>query len=302
VTRGRLRLAVREYGGDGSPILLLHGAGRNLLDWDPVAESLSKRHRVAALDLRCHGQSGDAVWDWDEVCDDVLFVAEQLRMVRPAVVGHSLGGMIAAKCGRRPGAISAAINIDGHGIGRPEQYVGLTAEAVAEGRDRMRAMSESMTLTAAMTAEEAEAARQQALQNARSLGLSEQFADQCWQRSLQRTPDGVVTRPVAACMKQLLAAVGDLDLFEDYRSCTVPLLIFNATRPMPGAAPEWMDELMSALRLGLRRDLAQLEQECSHVRVVEMDATHALILTSVGEVAQRVLSFLGPTSEPDCGR
>lgn len=292
MTRGGLRLAVRDYDGSGSPIVLVHGGGRTLLDWDRMAARLTRHHRVVALDLRCHGHSGDAAWDWDEVCDDVLFVADELGFDRPAIVGHSLGGMIAAKCGRRAGAISAAVNIDGHGTGRPEQYLELSPETVAQGRAKMRAMSEALITASAMTPEQAEAARQQAFTVARELGLSEDFARRSWQRSIQTTADGFVTHPGSACLGQLLTAIDDLDLFEDYRKSTVPLLIFNATKELPTEAPEWTVELMKAFRAGLRRDLAELEQQNDQVSVVEMETTHALILTDAAQVARRVLDFL----------
>lgn len=60
VTRGEVPIALRDYGGTGSPVLLLHGAGGNLAYWDPVAPLLAGHHRVVAVDLRGHGRSGEA--------------------------------------------------------------------------------------------------------------------------------------------------------------------------------------------------------------------------------------------------
>jgi pimeloyl-ACP methyl ester carboxylesterase len=292
LSRDGLRLAVRDYGGEGSPIILLHGAGRTLLDCDPMARLLTARHRVVALDLRCHGLSGDATWDWDEVCKDVLYVADQLALQTPAIVGHSLGGMVAAKCGRAPARITAAVNIDGHGTGKPEQYVGLSPEAVAEGRAQLKAMVDATLTAAPMSVAQADAGRQQSLTTARELGLSEQLAEESWQRSTRATADGVVTRPDGVYLQQLMAALEDLDLFADYRDCAVPLLIFNATEPMPHGSPEWAMTLMAAFRAGLRLDLATLERESRHVSAVEIPTTHALILTDTADVAKHVLDFL----------
>ena len=43
--------------GRGSPVLLLHGLGSSLLDWQPQIEHLAQHCEVFALDVRGHGQS-----------------------------------------------------------------------------------------------------------------------------------------------------------------------------------------------------------------------------------------------------
>src|SRR5688500_1388033 len=113
-------LAVRDHGGTGPPILLIHGAGQTLSDWSAMAPHLTARHRVIAMDLRNHGRSGSGPWAWDAVLGDVAAVVDHFRLERPAVVGHSLGGMIAAMYGERFAPCRAAVNLDGHGLGSPD--------------------------------------------------------------------------------------------------------------------------------------------------------------------------------------
>ena len=93
----RSRVQVYE-GGEGPELLFLHGAG-GLLPNDPFLAQLSKRFRVYAPLLPGYEQSdgGDHLRD---MLDFTLFafdVWERLGLEDPVVVGHSMGGMIAAE-------------------------------------------------------------------------------------------------------------------------------------------------------------------------------------------------------------
>ncbi|MEV5149699.1 alpha/beta fold hydrolase, partial [Streptomyces sp. NPDC052727] len=57
MVRDGVRLACRDWGGSGSPIVLLHGLAGHAGEWDVLAQRLSSRYRVVAVDQRGHGAS-----------------------------------------------------------------------------------------------------------------------------------------------------------------------------------------------------------------------------------------------------
>lgn len=126
VRSGPVSIAVRDHGGDGPPMLLLHGLGGSMAHWDPVVPELTGAHRVVLMDLRGHGASGVGPWSWDAALADVEAVIEALDLGDPAVVGMSLGGMVATRWAARPGC-PGAVNLDGlRGfLTAPENYPGM---------------------------------------------------------------------------------------------------------------------------------------------------------------------------------
>ncbi|MFE2723624.1 alpha/beta fold hydrolase [Kitasatospora sp. NPDC059327] len=90
-------LAYRESGPPGGPpLLLLHALGERATDWDGVLPDLAPHHRVLALDLRGHGDSGwPGRYGVGPMRDDVLGLLDALGLERVDVVGHSMGGVVA---------------------------------------------------------------------------------------------------------------------------------------------------------------------------------------------------------------
>lgn len=96
-TSGGLTLGYREWGrADGSVVVLLHGLGSDADDWALVGPGLGQRYRVIALDARGHGQSDWATsYGLSELRDDVVDALDALGVLAAAVVGHSMGGVVA---------------------------------------------------------------------------------------------------------------------------------------------------------------------------------------------------------------
>ena len=84
--------------GSGPDLLFLHGAG-GLLEDDPFIKRLSKQFRVTAPMLPGYEDSegGEYLRDMLDFTLHAYDVWRELGLDRPLVVGHSMGGMIAAE-------------------------------------------------------------------------------------------------------------------------------------------------------------------------------------------------------------
>src|SRR5512142_325425 len=92
-TRHGVRLACRDFGGHGPPVLLLHGLAGHAEEWAQTASWLTARCRVVAPDARGHGRSERYPADVSRaaVVADAAFVCEQLGLQPVVAVGRSLG-------------------------------------------------------------------------------------------------------------------------------------------------------------------------------------------------------------------
>jgi pimeloyl-ACP methyl ester carboxylesterase len=108
------RVHYRVWGDRALPgLVLVHGGAAHSGWWDHIAPQLHS-HRVVALDLTGHGDSGrrDA-YDMKLWAREVVAVAEAEELDRPVVLGHSLGGWVALTVGvESPDAVAAVAVID----------------------------------------------------------------------------------------------------------------------------------------------------------------------------------------------
>lgn len=93
-------------GGEGPPVILLHGPGESSLWWMRVIPKLIKTNRVIVPDLPGHGAThvpGNASLDRDIVFKWLDELIEHTCSASPTLVGHILGGGIAARYAIRHG-------------------------------------------------------------------------------------------------------------------------------------------------------------------------------------------------------
>ncbi|QJW36751.1 alpha/beta fold hydrolase [Cellulosimicrobium protaetiae] len=97
-------LHFEDSGGDGTPVVLLHGAGTDRSTFAAQGAALaSAGYRPVLPDLRGHGASrpGGAPLSADRLLADVEALVDHLDLDRPVLVGHSLGGNLAQHLVRR---------------------------------------------------------------------------------------------------------------------------------------------------------------------------------------------------------
>jgi pimeloyl-ACP methyl ester carboxylesterase len=95
--RGDVSLRGLDFGGRGSPVLLLHGLAGYAGEWADSASWLRERHRVVALDQRGHGTSTriPPTVAPEAFAADVVAWLDALGLERASLVGQSFGGLIA---------------------------------------------------------------------------------------------------------------------------------------------------------------------------------------------------------------
>ena len=112
----RLRYYV---GGEGPPLLLVHGLGGAASNWSELVPLLASRRRLLVPDLPGHGGSSPlpSAPTLSPFADVLATMAEREGMLPAAVVGHSLGGVIALRLAlRRPGSVTALVLAAAAGI------------------------------------------------------------------------------------------------------------------------------------------------------------------------------------------
>ena len=133
-------------GGDGPPIVLLHGPGEFALTWLRVIPELMRSHRVIVPDLPGHGASllSDAPLDADRVLAWLNELIEQTCPAPAYLAGHLLGGAIGARfASAHSDQLRGLVLVDTYGLRRlrPSPMFTLTminflAKPTAGSRDR----------------------------------------------------------------------------------------------------------------------------------------------------------------------
>jgi pimeloyl-ACP methyl ester carboxylesterase len=278
------QIATRDWGGSGPPMVLMPGGGRNLADWEPVVPHLLEHHRLVGVDTPGHGGSSEpARWDWDLAVRFVELAADALALDNPFVVGHSLGGMVAARYGVAHPDAPGVVNVDGHGLGGPSVPPGFHEE-------RARLM-EHMPEPPADAGDDAWLETQ--LEMMRPLvearGLSWDRARPAMLRSYAKDADDRTwrRRPSNAFIQSLPDDMGP-ELFDVYRAVKCPLLVFNCTG---NDAMGFSAETAAAYRASIASDLDQLRTDRPSVKVATIDCGHMALLEAPEETAAHLVAF-----------
>lgn len=107
-----------EEAGEGQPIVCIHAAEQDTMQWRYVVDGLSDQYRVIAVDAPGHGKSLEPKGgQWKTLAKHVEFnemFIEVLGLDRPVVMGCSMGGnMVLDLCSRSPKAYAAGVSAEG---------------------------------------------------------------------------------------------------------------------------------------------------------------------------------------------
>jgi esterase len=109
-----MQLSFRALGGDGSPIVILHGLFGSSQNWAGMGRRLSSEGTVYALDLRNHGDSPHGPTNTLADCVEDIHDWIRARKDRPIrLIGHSLGGLVAMGMAlSHPGLVAGVAALD----------------------------------------------------------------------------------------------------------------------------------------------------------------------------------------------
>lgn len=99
-------------GGEGSPLVLVHGLGGSATNWVELAPLLARDYRLVVPDLPGHGGSEPlaGVSGLQPYADRVVAVMEREGAAPAPIVGHSLGGLVVLRLAlRRPDVVTAVV-------------------------------------------------------------------------------------------------------------------------------------------------------------------------------------------------
>lgn len=195
---------VYSAAGAGEPALVfVHGGMADRTFWDAQLRAFAPRHRVIALDLGGHGESGTArpKWGFPELGADVRAVVEAEKADKAVLFGNSLGG---------PVAVEAALLMPGRVLG-------------VVGVDTFQSVSYTIPVEGALA--RAEAFRKDFAGSVREMtkALFHPDADAALVADAERRMAGTSPGP----MVEIFKAMGGYDQAAPVRRLTVPLRTIN---------------------------------------------------------------------------
>jgi pimeloyl-ACP methyl ester carboxylesterase len=112
----------RTGNGSQPSMVLAHGYTDNGLCWMDTALAMEKRYDVIMYDLRGHGLSEAPAtgYDINDNVSDIVGLIKALKLQHPVIIGHSLGGSIAAVVAAQyPDIPKKVVLIDPPGLLKP---------------------------------------------------------------------------------------------------------------------------------------------------------------------------------------
>jgi Predicted hydrolases or acyltransferases (alpha/beta hydrolase superfamily) len=139
-------------GGQGEPVVLLHGMGESALMWEPVMKALAAKYTLIVPDLRGGGLSDapETGYSKVEMAADVKVLLDHYGIPQAHIVGHDIGLMVAyAFAAKYPQSTKTLVVMDAFlpGVGPGDdiynspdiwhfRFYGKNAENLVKGREK----------------------------------------------------------------------------------------------------------------------------------------------------------------------
>ncbi len=217
-----VEIQVAIWEGQGKPVLCIHGLTANCRNWDTIAEALAPNHHVIAMDLRGRGCSEQPAsgYSIDRHCGDVAALLGGLGLRSCALMGHSLGALIAlAYAAKHPEQVERVVLIDGGGVLSEDQR-NKVVEAIKPSLSRLGKVFPSL------------GSYREYLQKS---PLFEQWSaamDVFFRHEIEEVEGGLRSRVLASAMEEELLNLGEFDIAGLYGQVRCPVLIVRAGKGM----------------------------------------------------------------------
>jgi 4,5:9,10-diseco-3-hydroxy-5,9,17-trioxoandrosta-1(10),2-diene-4-oate hydrolase len=121
---GAIKTRYWQAGSNGSAVVLLHGIGCSVLEWQCNVEALAAQHRVFAVDLLGSGltdKPADETYTIRRLARFVLDFMSAHEIKRAHLAGNSLGGRLALDCAiTDPERVASLLLVDPAGVDGPD--------------------------------------------------------------------------------------------------------------------------------------------------------------------------------------
>jgi pimeloyl-ACP methyl ester carboxylesterase len=281
-----VRIHFVDWGGKGSPVILLAGLGSSARVFDDLGPRLARGHRVLALTRRGYGQSDAAQVDYSNgaLVGDVLGVMDGLGLARAAFVGHSLaGGELSTLGARHPDRVERLVYLDA-------AYDRSPALALTNGVPPPAAPQASD-----LASIDAYARWREAVLQSRSPAVRGDVAE-----TMVTGPGGV--RPRTSMKVMLSILDGDIAAPPQYAAIPAPAMAIYASKDVADQVPpttpaarrqEIVEYFRRHIRPWMLRSEADfIERKSCGVAVELPHSTHHFFLRSPALTATMLLSYL----------
>ena len=112
VNTNGIQVHFNRISGGGKPLILVHGITDNGLCWTRLAKSLEPEYDIIMIDARRYGYSDacEKGYQKQEHAADLAGLIETLKLDKPSLIGHSMGGSnVAVLAGNYPDLVDKII-------------------------------------------------------------------------------------------------------------------------------------------------------------------------------------------------